>query len=537
MVSTEEPENEKARVPDGTTEGEDKTAKDYTEKSGEDTNSRHTQDSSTEDIEKNDKKNEQDGNNNNENQYDTDEYLVTFEPDDPCRPLNWTFKKKAVHTMLYGLTTFAAQYNSASLSSVAVHISNAYNVSRTVATLSTTMFLIGVAFGPMIFAPLSEVYGRKLGVLGPFAISLVFSLGTGGSENISAILCTRLFAGLFASAPIVSSGGVLADIWEPAYRGTSLVFYAYFVVNGTTLAPIFGSLVTQSRPDEWKWAIWLACIICGVILVVDLLVLDETYAPVLLSRKARKLRFQTGNWAYHAKHDEWQLTMNEFLTVHFLRPFAMLATPIVFFIAMFASYVYGILYLVITSVAQNFQDIYGWSPTVANLPMIGVMIGAFTGGVFNIFGGRRYTRLTKENGGKPIPEERMVIMMYCGWLMPVGIFIFAWTADEDIHWIVPIIGLAIVFAGFFTIFQGCLNYLVDAFTKYAASAIAANTFTRSVFGAVFPLFGHILFKNLGVHWGGSLLGFIALGMIPIPFVFYTFGKPIRRKNPYIHLVT
>jgi DHA1 family multidrug resistance protein-like MFS transporter len=78
---------------------------------------------------------------------------------------------------------------------------------------------------------------------------------------------------------------------------------------------------------------------------------------------------------------------------------------------------------------------------------------------------------------------------------------------------------------------------VDAFTRYAASAIAANTFFRSIFGGVFPLFGYILFENLGVQWGASLVAFIALGMIPIPFVFYIFGEKIRAKNPYINLVT
>jgi hypothetical protein len=82
------------------------------------------------------------------------------------------------------------------------------------------------------------------------------------------------------------------------------------------------------------------------------------------------------------------------------------------------------------------------------------------------------------------------------------------------------------------IFQGCLNYLVDTYTKYAASTIACNTFLRSVFAASFPLFSKQMFANLGVHWGGSLIGFVALGMIPIPFFFYRYGAVIRAKRPY-----
>uniref|UniRef100_A0A060T8G4 ARAD1C36806p n=1 Tax=Blastobotrys adeninivorans TaxID=409370 RepID=A0A060T8G4_BLAAD len=467
----------------------------------------------------------------------TPEYLVEFAPDDPNKPINWSFKKKAMHTAFYGITTFGAQFNSATMSSSVDHVANYFGTSRTVATLCTSLYILGVAFGPMIFAPFSEVFGRKPGVLIPFFISIAFTLGTAASESMSAVLCTRFFAGLFAAAPVVSSGGVLADIWAPAQRGTSLVFYAYFVVAGPAFAPIIGSLLTKDSETSWRWALWFASALNGLILVIDVLTLSETYPPVLQTRMAKKLRISTGNWLYHAKHEEWRLTAKEFLTIHLARPFAMLATPIVFFIALFASYVFGILYLVVTSIPDAFVKTRNFGYVECTLPMISMFIGAYCGGLANIHGGKRYARLVKENGGKSLPEERMVVMMRFGWLMPAGIFIFSWTSRDDIHWIVPCIGIAIMGCGFFTIFQGCLNYLVDAFSRYSASAIAANTFTRSVFGAVFPLFGTIMFRNLGVNWGGSLLGFIALGMIPIPFVFYFFGKNIRARNPYIQLVT
>ena len=414
-----------------------------------------------------------------------DEFLVVFTNDDPEKPLNWPFKKKAYHTALYGITTFAAQYNSSAMAPTTTHLMARFGVSETVATLATSLYVFGVAFGPMIFAPFSEVYGRKPGVLLPFFISLVFSLGSASSETYSALLCTRFFSGLFAAAPIVSSGGVLADIWTPAHRGVSLVFYAYFVVGGATYAPIIGSAVISNSETSWKWPLWVICIIYGVVLTFDVIVLTETYAPVLLARRAAKLRHSTKNWAYHAKHDEWQSTVKEFLQVHLARPFALLATPIVFLIALFASYVFGIFYIAITSISYAFQSTRGWGPVVSNLPMVALFIGMIIGGLANTYGSRRYGRLVALNNGKPLPEQRFIVMMYCGWLMPAGLFIFAWTSQKDIHWIAPMIGISIMACGFFTIFQGCLNYLVDAFTRYSASAIAANTFTRSVSGFIF----------------------------------------------------
>ena len=86
--------------------------------------------------------------------------------------------------------------------------------------------------------------------------------------------------------------------------------------------------------------------------------------------------------------------------------------------------------------------------------------------------------------------------------------------------------------GFFTIFQAALNYLIDTFQRYGASAIAANTFLRSLFAGVFPMFVNPMFHKLGIPWASSLLGFIAVALIPIPYLFYVHGPAIRKKGKF-----
>ncbi|EPY50135.1 spermidine family transporter [Schizosaccharomyces cryophilus OY26] len=454
--------------------------------------------------------------------YPDEIFLVDFDKNDPERPMNWSITKKLVHTALYGMTTFAAQFNSTTMSPTAGHLTNAYPIGQEVATLATSLYVLGIAFGPMAFAPFSEMNGRKMGVFLPFFISMIFTTGTASSDSVAAIMCTRFFSGFFAGAPIVSTGGVLADLWNPAQRATALVFYAFFVVSGADFGPIISSLLSKGSDTAWRWPLWFMVIVQSVILLVCMLVVDETYVPVILARKARNLRLSTRNWGLHAAHEQYKLDAKEFVTFHLLRPFAMLATPIVFFIALFASYVYGILYIVLTTIPYTFYMSRNWQGTVGTLPMIAMFIGVLIGGTFNILWNRKYAKLLWENGGEPLPEQRLPLMMMVGWLMPAGIFIFSWTSDANIHWIAPFIGISMIGIGFFVIFQGCLNYLVDTFTKFAASAIAANTFTRSIFGGTFPLFSRIMFKKLGVHWGGTLVGFIALGMIPIPFILDNF---------------
>jgi MFS transporter, DHA1 family, multidrug resistance protein len=99
-------------------------------------------------------------------------------------------------------------------------------------------------------------------------------------------------------------------------------------------------------------------------------------------------------------------------------------------------------------------------------------------------------------------------------------------------WIAPVIGLFIVGLGFFLIFQAALNYLVDTFQKYAASAIGANTFLRSCFAGAFPLVVSPLYHNIGTGPGSSVTGGFAALLIPVPFIFFIYGKRIRASSKW-----
>lgn len=118
-------------------------------------------------------------------------------------------------------------------------------------------------------------------------------------------------------------------------------------------------------------------------------------------------------------------------------------------------------------------------------------------------------------------------------LVPVGLFIYGWTAQYHTHWIGPNIGAAIFAAGTIIGFQCCQTYIVDGYTRYAASAIGAATVLRSLAGFGFPLFAPSMYSALHYGWGNSLLGFIAVGLgIPAPFLLWFFGKKLRERSTY-----
>lgn len=457
-----------------------------------------------------------------------------FREDSPNKTRNWCMKTKITYTVAYSFITFAAQFNSTTTSSSFFYdqMQHDFGISREVALLSISLYILGIAFGPMIFAPLSEIYGRKPGVLIPFFISGIFTFATAISYNVPSIIVCRFFAGFFAGAPIVSAGGVLADLWDPAHRGAAFALYACFVSSGASFGPIISSLLINSNSSEQSWRIpqWFTGLFQVVMFSLMYLFTKETLESVNIQKIVKNKRIDTSDWILHCKLDSVKLDWKNILTTQIIRPFEMLAIPIVFIIAVFASYVYGIFYLMITNISTSFELTRGWRGTTTELPNVSLFLGVFIGCIGNMIWAMKYATIVQNNKGNAIPEQRLPIMMMLGWLMPAGIFVFGWTSYSNISWVIPCLGIFMIGCGFISIFQGCLNYLVDTYPNFAASAIAANTFLRSVSAASFPLFARQLFVNLGVHWGSSLIGFIALGMIPIPYILYIFAESIRTKK-------
>ncbi|KAL4741426.1 major facilitator superfamily domain-containing protein [Aspergillus similis] len=462
----------------------------------------------------------------------SDDVIVDFDgPDDPYQPLNWGFRKKAITTVLYGLTTMGATWASAIYSTGVDQVSSEFGIGEEVSTLGTTLLLFGFGLGPLVWAPLSEVYGRKPAVLGPYFVAAIFSFGSATAKDVQTLMLTRFFTGFFGAAPVTNTGGVLGDIWTAEERGAAIVGYAMAVVGGPVLGPIVGGAISQSYLG-WRWTQYITGIMMMLFLTLDVLFIDESYPNTLLVYKARRLRFETGNWALHARHEEWDVTLRELGNKYLIRPFALLATPICFLVALYASFVYGILYLSLASFPVVFQELRGWNQVIGALPFLAYLVGIFFGAGINLANQKFYISRFKANNNRPVPEARLPPMMLGSVVFAAGLFIFGWTSQVDIYWFPSMVGGACMGLGFFTIFQAALNYLIDTFQTVAASAVAANTFLRSVFAGCFPLFATAMFRNLGVPWASSVLGFVAIALIPIPYLFYVFGPKIRARGKW-----
>lgn len=282
----------------------------------------------------------------------------------------------------------------------------------------------------------------------------------------------------------------------------------------------------------WRWTQYLDGILQGAAFLAAFIFVDETYPAKLLIYKARRLRHESGNWALHAKFEEWDVSVMELARKFLVRPLQLFLTPICFLVALYCSFCFGILYMQLGAIPIIFREIRGWSPVVSTLPFLCTFVGAGIGCVVNVYNQKMYNKAYHAAGNRAVPEKRLPPMMFGAIIFPVGQFLVGWTADPKYNAVAPIIGTILTGAGFFTIFQAGLNYLVDTFTAYAASAVAVNTFLRSVFAAVFPLVVGPMFHNIGTGPGLSIMGGFSALLLPVPFVFYIYGKKIRARSKW-----
>lgn len=256
----------------------------------------------------------------------------------------------------------------------------------------------------------------------------------------------------------------------------------------------------------------------------------ETYEPVLLERKAAQRRKATGNDRLRARTYKQGVSPRHLLVRAIVRPTKILVfSPIVLLLSLYSAFMFSLTYFLFATFPFVFEETYGFGPGVAGLAYLGLGIGMLFAMV--LFGVLSDKLLHQARGGTVArPELRLILMMWCTPLMPIGFFWYGWSADQHTHWIVPIMGTFVIGLSTFLVLLPAQLYLVDSFgTEAAASALAANTVLRNIAGAFLPLSGGSLYMNLGLGWGNSVLAFVGLALAPVPILFYKYGEYLRTR--------
>lgn len=346
------------------------------------------------------------------------------------------------------------------------------------------------------------------------------------------VIAFRFLTGCFLS--ILTLGpAIVGDLFQMEQTGMTMALATGTQMIADFISPLAGAYIAQDL--GWRWSIWLAAIVLGFFSLLLLVVLRETYAVVILRRKAERLQRESADGKkYRSKHQARVDASTISETV--LKPMHILSkSPILVLTTSYMATKYGLVSLIIATITETMESTY---PTVfhsgsVGLTFLSLAIGNTIALIFYSLTSDRYVIYERGKKGDAFkPESRLLHLLVAVIILPLGFLIYGWTLAFHIQYIVPLIGTSL--AGFSMTLSALSieTYVVDVYKIYGASAIAAGVIFRAAFGAFLPLIGPPLYQSIGLGWGNSVLALMAAIFIPPVALLMRYGDWFRSKERF-----
>ncbi|KAJ0126216.1 putative beta-glucosidase K, partial [Fusarium oxysporum f. sp. albedinis] len=387
--------------------------------------------------------------------------------------------------------------------------------------------------GPLFLAPLCESYGRKLILGAANAFFTIFQIGCALAPKMTALIIFRFLAGMGGSGCLTLGAGVISDMFETNERGTAMGIFISGPLLGPVIGPLVGGFVVVRL--DWRWEFWIVLIVGGALTALYQFFTVETNPHILIRRKVQYLKKTMGRDDLRSCYDDpqqVQVTPRQALIRGLVRPMKLLLlSPLVLPLSIYVAFVYGIMYLLFTTIGEIFKKTYHFSIETTGLVYISLGVGTLIGwAIITLWSDRSVVLMTKANDGVFVPEMRLRITLPFAFVMPITFFWYGWSTYYKVHWMSTILSLIPFQAGVVGAVIPMTTYLVDSYPKYAASSVAALTVLRSIGGMMLPLAGPSMYRALGLGWGNSVLGFLSIGLIPVPWLLYKYGGALRKTE-------
>jgi DHA1 family multidrug resistance protein-like MFS transporter len=403
------------------------------------------------------------------------------------------------------------------------------------ASLGLSMYVLAYGVGPLLFSPLSEIpiVGRNPPYIVSYAIFVILLVPSSLVDSFSGLIALRFLQGFFGSPCLATGGATLQDVYSLLNLPYVLSLWAFAATCGPALGPIISGFSVAAK--NWHWSQWEMLWMNAPIFLSLFFFLPETSSANILLRRAQRLRKLTGNPALKSQSeiDQANLTPRAIAIEALWRPFELiLLDPSVLFTAVYIGIVYAIFYSFFEAFPLVYQSMYGFNLGELGLTFLSVTVGVII--ALTWYWWYIYTIVTPSilAHGLGAPERRLIPALYVTFFVPIGLFIFGWSAREDVHWIVSCVGIVITTIGIFLIIQCIFLYLPLVYPQYAASLFAGNDFARSAMAAGAIHFSYPLFHNLGVARGVSLLGGLTIGCSAGVYALFFLGEKLRSKSRF-----
>ncbi|KAF2012782.1 major facilitator superfamily transporter [Aaosphaeria arxii CBS 175.79] len=442
-------------------------------------------------------------------------------------PLNWPKSRKWLLTILTSLGGLVTLMSGAMLAPALNFIGKDLSISSAESSMALSIYVLAFAFGPMVLAPCSEVFGRRRVWICGSAWYIVWNTVCGFSNNKGLLITARLFSGLGASVEFAVSGPIVNDMWSDQERGKSMAIRGFLPLLGPALGPIVGGLMVQNL--NWRWLFWTLSIFNALIFAVFIVAVPETHHATIV-RRGLKTRQGSGEDPSHSSAKTSELSLTSRLKTGIVRPTRFLIfEPTIQIMALIMAYQFGLLYIMLATYSSMWTSHYGLSPSASGLHYLAIVTGYLLAAQIGGWAmDKMWAHLKQKNGGETKPENRLPLMLPGTVLIPAGLLWYGWSVESHLHWIMPDIGVAILGYGLISSSYAAQAYIVDAFLEYNASATAAAMLLRSIFAFVFPIFAPQLYDNLGYGRGNSVLAGLAVILgFPAPILLWKYGERLR----------
>lgn len=462
-----------------------------------------------------------------ENDHEGDRNRLELTTEDDAHPRSWPKWRKLANIAIIASMAILSPLASSMFAPGIQQIAESLDTTENGVILCQTGFVIMLGIGPLVLAPLSETFGRKNLYLICFGVFTFLQIPTALAKSLPVLVFMRTIAGFFGSISIANGGGTISDMFEPRERAGIFGWYLLGPLFGPSVGPLLGGVILHNL--EWPWLFWILFIVGCVVMTGAFFFLKETYVPVLLAQRKEELEKAEGRNFYFEGEDSRPLKTKLLFSI--IRPLKILFTqPIVLTMASYQALIFATTYSLYTQFEKIYKEKpYNFSTIQVGFVYLGPGLGFISAVCFLVPQiDKVYNRLSVKHDGEK-PEYRLPIANVGSALIPISLFAFAWLVEYRVHWFATIVPTFFYGIGQVAVFNSVQNYYIDSFEKYAASAIAAGAFFRSLIGGLVPLMTGSLLDAVGVGWGMSVFAFISVALAPSPLLFYRYGDYLRKR--------
>ncbi|KAI0813998.1 MFS transporter [Xylaria sp. FL0064] len=455
---------------------------------------------------------------------------------DTENPMEWPTPYKRGIVFLLAFTAFTVTFTCISVVPIANHI--VYDLdnghaSKSSSVLLVTIWELGEAAGPLLIAPLSEVFGRYPVMNG---CNLLFILATALaaiSQSTALFIGARALTGLSVASNVLGPA-IVGDMFVSEQRGSAISFVMLAPLIGGSLGPAIGGAIAETL--GWRWVLWISVCLALACEIAFFTFFSETYKVAVLRRRAARLRRETGNPKLRTvfdMEDDRKSSLHKICECAIRPAIVLSGSSVLQVLSLHGAISFSYYYVFSTTLPDILQELYNLSAAASGLAFLSFSIGSIVAVIFlNVLLDKIYIKLRDQHKGAGIPEFRLPIGIIGAFILPLSIAAYGWAAQMRLPLPVLLFAVAVMGNALMLVYLPLNAYVVDAFGLYAASGMTAIIVSRCLMSTVLPLATDPLVRRFGWGLGISVLGSIGLFLVPIPVLVFRYGSRWRQLSKY-----